>query len=91
MTSARARIRATTLPVWLIGPRAPSLTFHSGHVIQRFSDAGAAEQALPTTETSIVADTDWLKCLPNSPAGAQRLERIDTMGGMPLAKWHPER
>jgi 4-amino-4-deoxy-L-arabinose transferase-like glycosyltransferase len=84
-----AEIRDSKLPVWLVGPRAPSLSFYSGHRIRRFSSATAAEQPLPTTEMWIVAETDWLKRVTPSLGGGPRLELIDTVGGMALAKWHP--
>jgi 4-amino-4-deoxy-L-arabinose transferase-like glycosyltransferase len=82
-------IRGAEYPVWMIGPRAPSLTFYSGHTVTRLSESEADRWTLPTRDAWIVADTVWLsRRLVNQPD--RRWERRETFGGMTLMLWHGE-
>jgi 4-amino-4-deoxy-L-arabinose transferase-like glycosyltransferase len=84
------QIHDSPSPVYLVGPRAPSLTFYVGRPVARLSEAEAeARTSWPNQELWIVASTDWLRPgrLPASWTG--RLEIVDKSGSMTLARLRP--
>jgi 4-amino-4-deoxy-L-arabinose transferase-like glycosyltransferase len=78
-------IQGTNIPVWLIGPRAPSLTFYSRLPVVRLTDAEADEPKFPATEGWIVARAGWIgRCVaPACPIS--RIHVVDQHGAMMLA------
>jgi len=81
-------IQHSTVPVWLIGPRAPSLTFYAGRRVVRLSEREADRHAFPASDALIVANTNWLSHRMTMLADAGRLQAIESFGDMTLARWH---
>jgi hypothetical protein len=74
------------MPVWLIGPRAPSLTFYSGRPVVRLSDADADRQLGSEMDGWIVARTTVVRRV-TAPACRMRgrISVVDQVGTMTLA------
>lgn len=80
-------IRDTAMPVYLVGPRAPSLTFSANHRVIRLGESDATAWRLPAQEAWIVSDSEWLsRRLLNE--GDRRWQTQGASGGMMLARWH---
>ena len=83
-----ALLRQSDLPIWVIGPRMPSLTFYAGRRVSRLSEGDALHAPLPPHDAWIVADSGWLMRRAQSPDDASRMQIIDSYGSMTLLRWH---
>ena len=79
-------VRGSDMPVYLVGPRAPSLTFYAGRPVARLSESEAQSQIWTREEGWVVASTDWLQSGHAPPAWAGRLQFVDRAGSMTLAR-----
>ena len=79
-------IHDSALPVCLVGPRAPSLTFYAGRPVLRLSERDAKLGSWPREAGWIVASTDWLRSGDVPPSWAGRLQLVDQSGSMTLAR-----
>jgi 4-amino-4-deoxy-L-arabinose transferase-like glycosyltransferase len=85
------RLRSSGLPVWEIGARAPSLTFHAGRPIARVSEADARGTSLPAVDAWIVVEQDWVDLHSPTFVRDPRWEPVESIGGVLLARWHGSR
>jgi hypothetical protein len=83
-------IRGMPGGVWMIGPRAPSLTFHAARPVVRLTQAELGEHLPQMSEGWIVTDGNWLLRSLDSPAvGNPRIEVVDDTGPMVLVRACP--
>lgn len=80
------RIRGTMLPVWMVGPRAPSLTFFSGRPVARVTEAELSEILSVGTEGWIIVDRGWLhRAIADGRFPESQVEIREESGSMALA------
>ena len=80
------QIRETPGPVWMVGPRAPSLTFYAARPVRRLTEAEFAEHVPQISEGWIIADKNWLFSPGSQPIGNSRIEVVDDSGRMALVR-----
>ncbi len=80
------QIRETPGPVWMVGPRAPSLTFYAARPVRRLTEAEFAEHVPQMIEGWIIADRNRLLSPGSQPLGNSRIEVVDDSGHMALVR-----
>lgn len=84
------QIREMPGPVWMSGPRAPSLTFYAGRAVRRVTETELGEDFPRMSEGWIIADRKGLPDSPTSPTfGNPRIEVVDDTGHMTLVRVCP--
>ena len=79
-------VRDSALPVWFVGPRAPSLTFYAGRPLVRITESDGATWNPPADDGWIVADTEWFSRRLDRD-GAAAWQVLANAGGRTLARW----
>jgi hypothetical protein len=82
-------LRPTQGPVWMVGPRTPSLTFFAGRPVIRLGSDEIAQLMSQDRAGWLVADTRWLTALTPQDLNGRRLEPVSQHGTMTLVRVHP--
>jgi 4-amino-4-deoxy-L-arabinose transferase-like glycosyltransferase len=90
------RVSGTTQPVWMVGPRAPSLTFFSGRPVARVTEVELSEILTVGAEGWIIVDRGWLhRAIADGRFPESHVEIREETGSMALAhvrcSVHPSR
>jgi 4-amino-4-deoxy-L-arabinose transferase-like glycosyltransferase len=73
-------------PVYLVGPRAPSLTFYAGRPVSRLSESEATLYLWPHRDLWVVASNGWLRPEYVPAEWTGRFQIVDQSGSMTLAR-----
>jgi 4-amino-4-deoxy-L-arabinose transferase-like glycosyltransferase len=79
-------LRSTEGPVWMVGPRAPSLTFFAGRPVIRFTSDQIEELMSRAHAGWLVADTRWLTTLSPHQLNGHTLKPVSQHGTMSLMR-----
>jgi 4-amino-4-deoxy-L-arabinose transferase-like glycosyltransferase len=79
-------LRATQGPAWMVGPRAPSLTFFAGRPVIRYTSDQFEEVMSHERAGWLVADTRWLTTLSPRQLNGHSLETVSQHGTMSLVR-----
>jgi 4-amino-4-deoxy-L-arabinose transferase-like glycosyltransferase len=82
-------VRQMEGPVWMVGPRAPSLTFFAGRPITRVDKADIEQLMSQDVDGWLVGDTHWLSELSSGQMDGHTLTPIGSYGSMTLSRLHP--
>ena len=78
-------------PIWLLGPRAPSLTFYAGRPVRRLDVHDAEEYIPPSAEGWMIVPSDWLEgAQTREPWRSLRMSVVDRTGTMTLLRVAPK-
>ena len=83
------KIHGTTSPIWMVGPRAPSLTFFAAHPVSRITEGELIDLLSMGADGWIIVDTNWLRQADSSHRfSGEFIDARDTSGTMTLARVH---
>lgn len=82
-------IKGTELPIWMVGPRAPSLTFFASRPVSRVTETELVDLFSQGLEGWIVVDTVWLRDADHTRRFPRAcIDVLDQRGTMTLARVH---
>jgi hypothetical protein len=85
------QLSSTDQPIWLLGPRAPSLTFYAGRPVTRVDVNDAEEHLTSSTEGWVIAPNDWLeRARTREPWLSLHMSVVDGTGAMTLLRVWPK-
>ena len=81
------KIHGTTSPIWMVGPRAPSLTFFAAHPVSRITEGELTHLLCLGADGWIIVDSNWLREADSSRRfSGEFIDARDTSGTMTLAR-----
>ena len=81
-------LRQAQGPVWMVGPRAPSLTFFGRHPVTRLDKSEIEQLMSQDVDGWLVADTRWVSELSTQRLNGHTLVPVSSYGSMTLVRIH---